>query len=839
MNADRDAILNEARRLESKFKAKADLSPEEFHEAIDEVIKVEDQKAAMDRRIFRELSLRHLESLIESTGNLSASDEIAKEKSGLLDDMQKLAAAVKIKGGLSISEFYATNTKVSELEDRKAALDVKLVRRSFGPMAAAPGAKQPDGNIFLTSDAARGGYDLPEVWTNRQILGKDFWFDICYYPSFWQKVGLEDEPFIKDSLMRIGSSPIIREYPYKITNFEYDFFDPQSVIYRALHETDRPFAVYGEIGPLDIAPSVCRRFLKEYGDRFAGFMADECFGNKARERCWMAMGLPYPRTRQEAFLGFTAAYFNSTINTNINMFYFRSWALTHLVFRPWTSCGTATYLDHWILELGAPYSGEELGASGIVCTPMQLAFSRGAARQYRKPWRTYLALYAAGVAGDSAMSYSGCLSPECRRGTKFGPYSGTSLSLQRRQLFAAYMSGVNMIRDEHDLEPYPGKNERLSTYVALYDWRHIDKTDPLVKVMRDKHYYLSPAGEIRKELYDNIVKKHDRGMAYTPVGLIFDRYHGFILNYARNRILGILPYTEGDYMMRAVNNSLFPWEDNVRSEGHTMVTSPYGDMFDVLTNNARLETLKTYRTLLLVGNVDLDKLFAQRLLDYVSEGGTLLINAAQISDGTLPEAFLGCKILNERGEGRIWYSLLDGEAAAERKSFGYRRLKPISATPLIIRADGDNKKDALATMNEYGKGRVILTAPDYLYEVGSRNRMLNMFGYLMGHLRDELLPVRWEGNVEVLVNRSSRGWVVTLINNEGVLKKGGQKEMIDDTKKADVRVTLNKAAGGPEVKKIAEWVKGEKLEMRKTGNEAEVKITVPPGDVRILEFRMN
>ncbi|MDD5482535.1 MAG: hypothetical protein PHP98_02615 [Kiritimatiellae bacterium] len=304
----------------------------------------------------------------------------------------------------------------------------------------------------------------------------------------------------------------------------------------------------------------------------------------------------------------------------------------------------------------------------------------------------------------------------------------------------------------------------------------------------------------------------------------------------------------GDCMMPAMESALYPLlsPGNIQSRA----TGPYGDMFDVLTNDARQETLQAYRALILVGDVDLDErnqadkarescMFAKRLMDYVENGGTLMINARQIRGGVFSDSFLGCKITSEMGEGRLGYSLLDGAVIAENKTFSYQRLEPKTAVPLILRADADGKRDALVTANRYGKGVVILTAPDYMKEPGNKGGMLDMFANLMEHMRDELLPVRWEGNVEVLVNRNSRGWVVTLINNEGVTKKGGQKEEIDDTKKADVRVTLNKAAGGPEVKEIAEWVKGEKPEMRKTDDGAEVKITVPPGDIRILEFRMN
>ncbi|MDD5483487.1 MAG: hypothetical protein PHP98_07540, partial [Kiritimatiellae bacterium] len=516
------------------------------------------------------------------------------------------------------------------------------------------------------------------------------------------------------------------------------------------------------------------------------------------------------------------------------------------------STAPATYLDHWILEMGAPYTGQEIGATGYSRElGMCFAFSRGAARQYEKPWRMYLAVSIQGGGLGYTEPIYCYLSPECRRRRSYGdtgkfwgegPYCGTSLSLQRRQLFVAYMSGVNMIRDEND------NHGGGLFYAANYNWRDIDKVDPLVKVMRDKPYHLSQAGEIRKELYDNLFKKHDRGVAYTPVGLVFDRHHGFIWTYSHNKVMGILPYTEGDWMMPAVQSALFPFL--VRKDSEARSTGPYGDMFDVLTNNARQETLRAYRALLLVGDVDLDVrdladpkrkpyMFAKRLMDYVENGGTLMINARQIKAGVFPDSFLGCKITEERGEGQFGYSLPDDEVIKEDKPFKYQRLEPVTAIPLILRADTDGKQDALVTVNKCGKGMVIVTAPDYMMPAGGGERaMLNMFKHIMGGWRDELLPVKWTGDVEVLVNRNRNGWVVTLVNNEGVIKQAGQKEEFDAAHDQDVWLRLEKRAGGGQVKNIDEWIKGEKPEMRKTDDGAEVKITVPAGDIRILEFHL-
>ena len=40
----------------------------------------------------------------------------------------------------------------------------------------------------------------------------------------------------------------------------------------------------------------------------------------------------------------------------------------------------------------------------------------------------------------------------------------------------------------------------------------------------------------------------------------------------------------------------------------------------------------------------------------------------------------------------------------------------------------------------------------------------------LGQLREELLPIRVSGRVESLNNRTADGWIVTLVNNEGITK---------------------------------------------------------------------
>ncbi|MCD4824582.1 MAG: carbohydrate-binding family 9-like protein [Phycisphaerae bacterium] len=756
-------------------------------------------KAAADRK--GKLLRAQLDAL---TGETTA-------KAALLKQVKAMENLVRKGESFKVARYQA-------IRKSAAAIEKKIEALARAELVAKLTAGDTGKKHLLTSAAARSGYDVPGNWRMRKILGKEFWHDISYHrmPMFKQ-AGLADEPFIKNAM------PAIRTRGS--ATFERVFFDPKSATRKMLKSTGKPFCVASAGGSfaLGLEPSVCRRFIKEYGKQFAGFVADECFGHDARKK-WPRMNLPMPKTRHEAFLGFAAQFLER------RRVAFHNWALCYVEFRPWAICTFSTPLDHYALELGPiKMAGTEIGGH-MKSMAMIFAFSRGASRQYDKPWRMYLAVFGPGVISDSTQGYR-VLSPRCRNAapTSFwdtGPNSGTSLSLQKRQILSAYMSGMNMFHDE-------GDSDCGSLYVANYDYRKIDSVDDLVIVLRDTPHCLSPAGAIRKEFHDNIVNTRDRGVIYTPVALIFDRFHGYMPKHYQDRILGVIPYKEADYMMRAVNQTLFPWEHR-SGEQQAMVTGPFGDMFDVLTNNAESEVLSTYGAAMLVGNVEMNGYFVQRLIKYVENGGTLIINARQIN-GRLPEKFLGCKVTKKRGRGKIAFSNLDKSVIVERKPFNFQYLKPTTATTLVSLVEGNKKTVPLVLSNKYGKGRVIVTAPDYLKESGSKTQMLKLFSHLMRRLNSELLPVAVEGNVEYIVNRNKSGWVVTLINNEGVYKPPGQKPIVKSEENVVAKVILKRNAAA-KVSKVSEWLTGKELKLAETPQGMEVTLTVPAGDVRIIEF---
>jgi len=100
---------------------------------------------------------------------------------------------------------------------------------------------------------------------------------------------------------------------------------------------------------------------------------------------------------------------------------------------------------------------------------------------------------------------------------------------------------------------------------------------------------------------------------------------------------------------------------------------------------------------------------------------------------------------------------------------------------------------------------------------------------LATRLADEYLPLRVEGRVEFSLNRTVSGWVVGLINHQGVGKRAIEPVVLDASKKQTARITARHG----EWKEAMEWTGDRRLEVQ----AATVQLEVPAGEVRIVEFR--
>ena len=210
------------------------------------------------------------------------------------------------------------------------------------------------------------------------------------------------------------------------------------------------------------------------------------------------------------------------------------------------------------------------------------------------------------------------------------------------------------------------------------------------------------------------VDKHpDRGVMYTPVAFMLDFYNGWnmprhLYRGDKYKIWGKFPYEKGDYLIDGVFRMVWPgYEDcsYLRNERGFLTATPFGDIFDVITNRCHPEILKQYAAVMLLGDVEMTPEVIGRLADYVRAGGDLVIDARAAK--ALPAELTGVR-LEAQAKGCTSHLLADGQTF-EEQPYGYTILSRDSAGSLLVNEHGH----PLVTVNRAGEGRVVVGAVDH------------------------------------------------------------------------------------------------------------------------------
>jgi hypothetical protein len=409
---------------------------------------------------------------------------------------------------------------------------------------------------------------------------------------------------------------------------------------------------------------------------------------------------------------------------------------------PWASMNGHFPWHHYAGEFGFDQIGSEIGEN-INNHQWHVALTRGAARQYRRPWFMDFSAWH----GPSITDYS-----DGRIwGENSGPDHGHSMSLFERSLFMCYMAGAGQITAE--------AGAAISFLPVLDD---------------QGRYQLSPYGQVCQRVREFTLAHPDVGIPLTPFGLVLDYHHGAYPGFGKRRAFWHFDYNAGDNMTWELIDLIWPggWEVMGKNEAGTMVNGPFGDMFDILLQNAPQEILNSYPYVVLSGNIRLSPAELARFTNYMYQGGTLILNSLYLP--SFPDLA----------------KLADGSPRQEIKS---------------------------------RKGRAILYGPDYQVAALKAIFHEDLLKYL---------PVTISPGVEYLVNIKTGSVFVTLINNEGVTKEPRQKPKVDPAKSKTVNVRFNGLSRVQTVKDI----KNDRV--CKIHNGTEVTITLPPGELAILEFRL-
>jgi hypothetical protein len=169
--------------------------------------------------------------------------------------------------------------------------------------------------------------------------------------------------------------------------------------------------------------------------------------------------------------------------------------------------------------------------------------------------------------------------------------------------------------------------------------------------------------------------------------------------------------------------------------------------------------------------------------------------------------------------------LLPNEAPQDLSGqmFRYEKVELKGATTLIAAPNGD----PLVTVNKVGKGSVVFAAlPDLL---GVDERITPFAAHMLAHVFTDATPVQVRGDVEYLINRTDNGWVVTLLNNNGVYKTQQGMAQVDRNAYVNVAITLR----GEKIQSVTDWISDAALKL--DANNLNVRIA--PGGIAVIELK--
>jgi len=242
----------------------------------------------------------------------------------------------------------------------------------------------------------------------------------------------------------------------------------------------------------------------------------------------------------------------------------------------------------------------------------------------------------------------------------------------------------------------------------------------------------------------------------------------------------------------------------------------------LVASETHQDAIESYRAIIVGGHIDWSIAWANRLAEYVRKGGVVVLNPAQIKG--LPADFLGVKLTGTTAESHNAHCLSPGESPPELggQIFRYEQIE-VKGAEVLIATPTDNP---LVTVNKFGRGKVVFcTVPDLL---GEDERIPPFAAHLLAHLAADATPIHVEGDVEYLVNRNSRGWVVTIFNDNGVFKP--QQGLAQVDRGAVVSATI--ALRGERIKSAVDWIEDKPLSL--VNNE--VKVTLAAGGIAVVEL---
>ncbi|MDD4017409.1 MAG: hypothetical protein PHV28_05640 [Kiritimatiellae bacterium] len=416
------------------------------------------------------------------------------------------------------------------------------------------------------------------------------------------------------------------------------------------------------------------------------------------------------------------------------------------------------------------------------------AFGRGAARQYDKLFGYYtavLSLYSVDRNGKTSPEVESFMYWPQPAWPNRKPYYGISRSLLKRSMAYGMFIGANALTIEGGmgligkLKGDGTKDVELSEngkdLDAIFAWAH----------------------------------RHDRGTVYAPVAYLASIDESLNRQFydgggqgcndmaSHAGFLFTLTPTKG-----ALTSNTYL--DPKNGKQGCMWNSEFGEIYDAIcpdgeqTTDVLLKVLKGYKAAFLVGSFDKRYTDIAAIERYVHDGGTLFIPCDKVMEGFFTPEFAGVTFSGEKvkGTGAVagGHTLYTGTAT--------------TAKPRCL----DDAGVPVAYAHDLGQGRVVTVAikkmlPDSVLENpregwfdGKLRKIVRgqikfpVIAHFLREVQRETMPVCVDGDIQWGCNKTEKGWLVWLLNNNGVTKYNGEPEVLDPAATSAVKI-LHKKSG--------------------------------------------
>jgi hypothetical protein len=281
---------------------------------------------------------------------------------------------------------------------------------------------------------------------------------------------------------------------------------------------------------------------------------------------------------------------------------------------------------------------------------------------------------------------------------------------------------------------------------------------------------LTEHGEAAAKAFE-FMRSHDRGTPYTPLLVVLDHLAGYAPFH--NLTWGILPRTQGDQeIFDLLERQLYFTAKRLAVPGNPpnpeagyLHPTPHGELCDVMLSTVPGAIMRRYPVILLAGDVEFSRFFVHELATAAEGGSRILLHPRHVEALGLDR---------------------------------FARLKQAGAVEVLEAWENPDTKRPAAI---------------------SRERLRQV--------ERDTLPIAVTGDpIQYQINRNKTGWVIELINNDGVVKEGRKPAVIHP--QVIARVTLTPRFAW---KQATEWETGSPLP-----NGEVVQLEIPSGESRFVEF---